>query len=604
MERVTEGAAAWLSAFETAMTDGDRDTLGSLISENANWRDLAAFTWNIKQFHGREAIVDYLLETQDDIHPTGFRIDDEFPVEAVSHVAHLPGEVYEVDFRFDTAAGTADALMNISEDVSSPVGWVAELLFTRLRSLREHPAVWPQFGRYSQDHLENESKTLAERREYIDRDPDVLIVGGGHNGVFMSVELARLGIDSLVIDRFPRAGDAWRQRYESLVLHMPHGMMQFPHLPFPVSFPDYIAKERLSDWFESYVRAFDLNLWTSTEFLGGSYDEATGRWTVQMRLADGSIREMHPRDVVLAIGHTGTPRMPDLPGLDSFAGSVTHSSSFRSGTEFAGKRVAVIGSGTSAHDIAFDISRKGGEATLFQRGPTCVVDLATANLNYGAFNTRDVPTDVVDKRWLSTFIKPLMIPNFKAMTVYSDQADAELLKGLESVGFKLDKDEGGWFAKYFVTGGGYYLNVGASDAIIRGDIGVRQLADVSAAEPGGLRTVDGNLLEYDAIVCATGYDNEQRALENFFGPELAARVGRVGGFDENGEPERNGYRPIPSQPHLFINGGGISPGRWYAGVLSLIIQADREGLIPDHFTAADHASRSPSGDEKPALVVA
>src|SRR5215471_16869201 len=104
-----------------------------------------------------------------------------------------------------------------------------------------------------------------------------------------AVHLANLGVDVLIVDKQPRVGDAWRTRYEALVLHMPRGMMHFPFMKFPDNFPDYIPKDKLAEWFESYVSAMDLNFWTSTEFLGGTYDEAERRWEVQIR-RDGEVR--------------------------------------------------------------------------------------------------------------------------------------------------------------------------------------------------------------------------------------------------------------------------------------------------------------------------
>ena len=67
-----------------------------------------------------------------------------------------------------------------------------------------------------------------------------------------------------------------------------------PYLPFPPNWPAYIPKDKLANWFEAYVEAMELNYWPGTEFEGGRYDEEAGRWTVKLRRADGTTREMRP----------------------------------------------------------------------------------------------------------------------------------------------------------------------------------------------------------------------------------------------------------------------------------------------------------------------
>ena len=89
-------------------------------------------------------------------------------------------------------------------------------------------------------------------------------------------------------------------------MHVNH----LPYMPFPPSWPAYIPKDKLANWFESYVEALELNFWTGTELAGGSYDERAQRWTVTLRRADGSERTMRPRHVVMATGVSGIPSSP------------------------------------------------------------------------------------------------------------------------------------------------------------------------------------------------------------------------------------------------------------------------------------------------------
>ncbi len=91
-----------------------------------------------------------------------------------------------------------------------------------------------------------------------------------------------------------------------------------PYMPFPPNWPVYIPKDKLANWFEAYVDAMELNYWTGTEFESGSYNEAEGRWSVVLRLADGAMRTMHPGHVVMATGVSGIPNLPDISLVEDF----------------------------------------------------------------------------------------------------------------------------------------------------------------------------------------------------------------------------------------------------------------------------------------------
>src|SRR5262249_60885783 len=120
-------------------------------------------------------------------------------------------------------------------------------------------------------------------------DPVVLVVGGGQAGLSIAARLTQLQIDTLIVDREQRIGDNWRNRYRALTLHNQVQVNHLPYMPFPPSWPTYIPKDKLAGWFEAYVEGMELNYWTGTELIGGTYDEATRRLTVTLR-RDGATR--------------------------------------------------------------------------------------------------------------------------------------------------------------------------------------------------------------------------------------------------------------------------------------------------------------------------
>ena len=102
----------------------------------------------------------------------------------------------------------------------------------------------------------------------------MLVVGGGQAG--LAARLGNLGIDTLIVDRNERIGDNWRNRYHSLTLHNEVHVNHLPYMPFPPTWPVFIPKDKLANWFESYVESLELNFWTGTELVNGRYERGAG----------------------------------------------------------------------------------------------------------------------------------------------------------------------------------------------------------------------------------------------------------------------------------------------------------------------------------------
>jgi cation diffusion facilitator CzcD-associated flavoprotein CzcO len=456
-------------------------------------------------------------------------------------------------------------------------------LLTALDELRgfEEPigARRPRGQAYSRDFrgpnwLDQRNASVA----YAERDPTVLVVGGGQAGLTIAARLQMLQIDTLIVDRELRIGDNWRRRYHALTLHNQVQVNHMPYMPFPPNWPVYIPKDKLANWFEAYVEALELNVWTETEFEGGSYDEAEARWTVALRRADGSRRTMHPRHVVIAAGVSGIPNRPELPGLAGFEGCVLHSSQYDDGEAWTGKRALVIGTGNSGHDIAQDLHSSGTEVTLVQRAPTLVTNIEpSAQLAYAAYNEGTLEdNDLI----AASMPLPLARRSHQLMTEQSRQLDQTLLDGLARIGFKLDfgEDGTGWQFKYLTRGGGYYFNVGCSDLLVSGAIRLLQFADIDHFVGGGVRMKDGRTIEADLIVLATGYKPQEVLVRKLFGDAVADRVGPIWGFGEEQEL-RNMYART-SQPGLTFIAGSLAQCRINSKYLALQIKAIEEGLLP------------------------
>jgi hypothetical protein len=590
-ERNIETAVAgWLARFEAALSASDVPGLRGLFQVDCHWRDVLALTWRIETLSGRDAVVDGLHAARK---ASGFAVDPgRTPPRLVTRAG---SETVEAIFRFETAEGRGDGIVRLTEDEDG--AWKAWTLLTALEELKGHEE---QVGR-ARPHGESYSRDFRgpnwfdlrkQAAAYEDRDPTVLVVGGGQAGLSIAARLTQLGVDTLIVDRLPRIGDNWRTRYHALTLHNQVQVNHLPYMPFPPSWPTYIPKDKLAGWFEAYVESLELNYWTGTEFEGGRYDDQAGRWNVTLRRADGTRRPMQPRHVVLATGVSGIPNIPAIPSLGEFGGTVLHSSRYEDGDAWKGKRAIVIGTGNSGHDIAQDLQSSGADVTLVQRSPTLIVNIEpSAQLPYALYDEGPSLEDCD----LITVATPTALgkKTHQILTERAREIDKPLLDGLERIGFRLDfGDDGtGWQFKYLTRGGGYYFNVGCSDLLVAGKIGLAQFADIERFVSEGARLKSGEMLPADLIVLATGYKGQEELVAKLFGQETAERVGPIWGFGPEQEL-RNMFMRTP-QPGLYFIAGSLAQCRIYSKDLALQIKALEAGVLREGRTTGERSHAVP-----------
>jgi cation diffusion facilitator CzcD-associated flavoprotein CzcO len=576
---VSISAENWLSQFENALADDP--LLKTLFHPDSYWRDVLALSWKLQTINGAEAILRELKARAGSAAPTSFRIDPDRA--APRRVTRAGTSAIEAIFKFETAQGRGSGILRLIPDASDgnrPKAWT---LLTALEELKgfEEPlgTARPRGEAYSRDFRGPNWLDLRKAAaEYADRDPAVVVIGGGHSGLSIAARLKQLQVDTLIVDRELRIGDNWRNRYHALTLHNQVQVNHLPYMPFPPNWPTYIPKDKLANWLEAYVESMELNFWTGTEFAGGTYDDEQERWTVTLRRADGSTREMHPRHVVMATGVSGIPNLPDIPGLKNFAGTILHSSQYTDGEDWKGKDALVIGTGNSGHDIAQDLHSSGAHVTLVQRSSTLITSIEpSAQLVYAPYNEGTLD----DNDLIATSMPlPLAKKSHALMTDLSRELDKDLLDGLRRKGFKLDHGDGGtgWQFKYLTRGGGYYFNVGCSDLIISGEIGLAQFSDIDGFVPQGARMRDAKTIAADLIVLATGYKRQEELVRKLFGQAVAERIGPIWGFGDDQEM-RNMFTRT-AQPGLWLIAGGIAQCRINSKYLALQIKGCEVGLLP------------------------
>jgi putative flavoprotein involved in K+ transport len=572
----------WLGQFERALSNADGPGAQALFHPECHWRDVLALSWNIQTVTGAARIEAALQLHQGQTRAHHFRIDHART--PPRHITRAGTDAVEAIFAFETATGTGEGVLRLIPDNNDGDKFKAWTLLTALAELRDFEdrigKFRPSGEAYSRDfHGPNWRDLRTSAAAYTARDPAVLVVGGGHAGLSIAARLGQLGVDTLIVDRHPRIGDNWRRRYHALTLHNQVQVNHLPYMPFPPNWPLYIPKDKLAGWFEAYAESMELNYWTGVEFRRGAYDSEAACWSAELHHADGTVRELHPRHIVMATGVSDIPNLPDIPTLSEFGGTTVHSSAYDDGEAWTGRNVMVIGTGNSGHDIAQDLQSSGARVTLVQRSPTLIVNIEpSAQLPYALYDEGPVLEDCD----LITASMPLAVARKShiLMTAKAQDLDRSLHDGLRRVGFKLDfgEDGSGWQFKYLTRGGGYYFNVGCSDLIAQGKIKLVQFSEIDKFVAGGARMATGETLDADLIVLATGYKGPENLVRKLFGEGVADRVGPIWGFGD-GQELRNMFQRT-GQPGLWFLAGSFTQCRIYSKYLALQIKACAEGLLP------------------------
>jgi cation diffusion facilitator CzcD-associated flavoprotein CzcO len=568
----------WLVGFAAALSQSDSAAIAGLFHADSHWRDVLAFTWHLTTVNGAGELALAVCQAQEAVQATDFALDpNRTPPRRVTRAGT---ECLEAFFHFETLLGRSDGVFRLVPGPDGLTGWTFHTALQELKGFEEQVG-WnrPKGESYARDFggpnwLDQRNAALA----YADRDPAVIVVGAGQGGLDIAARLGQLGVDALVVDRHERIGDNWRKRYHSLTLHNEVHVNHMPYLPFPETWPTYVPKDKLANWFEFYADAMELNVWTDTEFAGGSYDDDDARWTVTLRRGDGSERLMRPRHVIMAVGVSGIKHLPDLPGLDRFAGTVVHSTDYTDGASWEGKRALIVGTGNSGHDVAQDLHSHGAHATLVQRRPTTIVSVEPSGQLVYALYKEGPPTRDCDLIVTSVPF-PLLKRTYQLIVKESRKHDRDLLEKLAAAGFRMDDgvEDTGFQMKYLERGGGYYLNVGCSELIIEGEVGLLQWDEIDCFIAEGARLKSGDVIPADLVVLATGYKGQQDLLRLLFGDETAERAGPVWGFAEDGELANMWKRT--GQPGLWFIAGSLAQCRIYSKYLALQIKACEEGLI-------------------------
>ena len=218
-------AESWLAEFEAALTAADDDALKRLFHPDSHWRDALALSWTLQTVDGRDGILKTLKAQAAGAAPSGFAIDpDRAPPRKVTRAGT---DCIEAIFRFETKLGRGDGVIRLipdQADGSRLKAWTLLTALQELKSFEEQLGVSrPRGNAYSRDFRGPNWLDLRKAsNDYADRDPAVLVIGGGQSGLCIAARLKQLNVDTLIVDRMQRIGaPLFRFRIRVVILRRP-----------------------------------------------------------------------------------------------------------------------------------------------------------------------------------------------------------------------------------------------------------------------------------------------------------------------------------------------------------------------------------------------
>lgn len=382
-------------------------------------------------------------------------------------------------------------------------------------------------------------------------EPRVAIIGAGASGLCMAAKLLRAGIRNFVVcEKAASLGGTWRDNtYPGLTCDLPSHLYQFSFAMNPAWSHRYSPGTEIRAYLNQVADSLDLRRFISFDTEVTRARHEGGRWHITT--SRGTIEADF---LVSATGILHRPRVPDIPGLGSFAGPAFHSSRWDESLRTTGRRVAVIGNGSSGAQITAALAGTAERLLLFQR---------TAQWILPAFNHRYSRLS----RYLRAKLPLLNRISYRAwfLLMNASLGQAFVKPGWQRrmVGWVCRKHLGTVrdpdlrakltppyqpLCKRIVFSRGFYRAVQRSDVDLITE-------PIDHIEPRGLVTSDGRLHEADVLVLATGFDARAylRPIE-VIGPD--------GGTLE--DLWRDGARAwrtiaIPGFPNLFMLQGPHSP---------------------------------------------
>lgn len=374
-----------------------------------------------------------------------------------------------------------------------------------------------------------------------------IIIGTGFGGLGAAIKLLKKGYTNFVIaERGSEIGGTWRDNtYPGAACDISSHLYSFSFEPNPNWSRMFANQQEIFDYTRHCVKKYGLETYIrlNTEVTGGSFNEATGLWTLNLKNGETLTANV----VINALGPLNRPQIPNIPGLQSFTGSLFHSSEWDHSFDYKGKRVAVVGTGASAVQIVPAIAKDVEQLTIFQRSAPWVIpkaDRPMKDWERKLFKLLPFTQRMLRYKWywenelIGTliFTRPRInryVQNMVVKFINKKVKDPELRKKLVP-----DYTMG---CKRITPSKEYY------PALLRPNVDVVTAA-IEKVEGNVVFTADGKHYPVDAIVLATGF----MAADAPVGFTIKGRQGRSLMDDWKDGPEAYFGTVVTGYPNLFF----------------------------------------------------
>lgn len=330
------------------------------------------------------------------------------------------------------------------------------------------------------------------------RQVRVLVVGAGFAGLGMGLELIRRGErDFVILEKADGVGGTWRQNvYPGCACDIPSALYSYSFATERDWSSSHAAQPEILDYLSELTDRHGLgdHLEFGVEVTGAEWNETENRWYVH----DSTGRRLGARYLVIASGALNVPRIPRLPGAETFTGVSMHTATWRADVDLTGKRVALVGTGASAVQIAPHIARQAAELTIFQRTPAWIlprprVRAATGRLRLPRRMFR--ATTYWTAEWLGVGLsrcpRLLALTEARARRHLRRQISDRDLRAALTPGYRIG-------CKRILRSDDFYPTLGRANTTLVTDA-------ISEIRPDGVVTADGTHHRVDAIAYATGF---------------------------------------------------------------------------------------------------
>ena len=304
-----------------------------------------------------------------------------------------------------------------------------------------------------------------------------VVIGAGPAGLAVGGWLRNLNLPFEILEMTDKVAWSWHNHYDRLCLHTVKQLSHLPHLPFPESYPLYVPREDLAQYYESYAAHFDIKPKFNQAVTG--IQKKGNHWCVNTQTGDTYIAN----HVVIATGTNRVPNWPQFPGGDQYKGTISHSKTYKNPQPFLGKRVLIIGFGNTGAEIALDLAKQQVPTWVSVRSAVNIVprDLNGRPTQLTARQLAKLPWGLGD--WLGSQIRKIYFGNLRKYGIHpSKMSPAVQLRE---------------------TGKTPVIDLGTVAEIKAGNIKI--VPDVDHFTATGVKFADGQQIEFDHILLSTGY---------------------------------------------------------------------------------------------------